>query len=87
MSQQLIECEGVNLERALKPYRDLEHFCVDQDIADLMSFPDAMRQAAATDGSVWFVPDGYVHTAEPVAAAIDYTKPLPGILSRKGKSK
>lgn len=76
--QQLIECEGVNLERALKPFRDLPHFCVNQDVSDLMSFPAAMRLAAALDdGTVWYVPEGY----EP-AGKLDYTKALAPILSR-----
>ena len=81
MSQQLIECEGVNLERALKRFRDTPVFCVNQDVSDLMPFQAAMRQAAATDGSVWYVPENYVHVA---AAPVkpDYTAPLPEILSR-----
>ena len=65
----MIEVEGINLPKDLKPFRDMPAFCVNRQAGELMSFRDAMRLAAASDGSVFYVPENY----SPATAA-----PAPG---------
>lgn len=76
---ELIEIEGPNLPRELKQFRTLERFSAHvagETVGELMPFADAMRQAAATDGTVWFAPEGY-------ASAAPYSDPVPSYMSKK----
>ncbi len=60
----IIEIEGPNLPRDLKPFRDDERFCAYEPgghVSEAMPFSDAMRQAAGMGGDarVGFVPEDY----------------------------
>jgi hypothetical protein len=85
MSPNIVEILGVNLEPSMKPYRHDDRFVCwlpGEPISEQTSHPDAVRGAIALgdEGCVGFLAD------EPVAAApvaVDYSKPLPGILSRR----
>lgn len=88
MSPHIVEILGVNLPQGMKPYRMESRFVAwapGEAVSEPTSYPDAVRTAIAIGdrGCVGFVSD----EPAPAPVALDYSKPLPGILSRKGKRK
>jgi hypothetical protein len=80
--QNIVEVLGVNLPREMKPYRMEPRFVAylpGEDVSEPTSYPEAVSAAIALgdQGCVGFVRD------EPEPVAVDYSKPLPGILSRR----
>jgi hypothetical protein len=83
----IVEILCPNLSAEQKPYRLDNRFVAyvpGGTVGDPEPYADAVRTAIALgpQGCV-----GFVVTPEPAPVAIDYSQPLPGILSRKGKRK
>jgi hypothetical protein len=84
----VVEITSPNLSKEMKPRRHEPRFVSwvpGGPFSDPTSYPEALREAIALgdEGCV-----GFVSTEKepaPVAAAIDYSKPLPGLISRKKK--
>jgi hypothetical protein len=80
----VIEVIGVNLEPSMKPYRLEDRFvCYEPGgpLSEPVPHSDAVRLACgmSDQACVGFLADEPV----PAPVAIDYLKPLPGILSRR----
>ncbi len=88
MSPHIIEIETISLPRELRQYRNDDRwvaFSPDGFVSEAVDYSAAIRLANARGGYETAV--GFL-TGEPEpATAPDWTKPLPGILSRKGKRK
>ena len=85
----IIEIETVNLPRELKPFKDDERFVAwlpGEPVSEPTSYQDAVRTAIALGdrGCVGFLVDEPA-PAVPAPVALNYSKPLPGILSKKRK--
>jgi hypothetical protein len=88
MSSHIIEILSVNLPKEMKSYRMGDRFVAwlpGEAVSEPTSFPDAVRAAIALGdkGCIGFVCD---EPAPAVPVSVDYSKPLPGILSRKKRA-
>jgi hypothetical protein len=85
----IVEIESVSLPRELRQYRDDDRwvaFNPDGYVSEAVSYSEAIRLANGRGGAYTSV--GYlVEEPAPVAVAVDWSKPLPGLISRKKNPK